>query len=209
MSAPGRTVVNRRGEHWLASTFVMRGLRLGRCRARAPERAISADTNAERAARVRLPAGAGWGAGVAVAMVLLFHAGFGWMSGGYAGVSVFFTLSGYLITSLALVEHERAGPHRSRRVLLAPHPAADAGQPDLPRRGHGRSLARSVQRGDQAPPRPVGRAVAGVQLGRPRIRRQLQRAGRRGRPGSAPRSTTTGRWRSRSSSTGSGRSRCS
>jgi peptidoglycan/LPS O-acetylase OafA/YrhL len=47
--------------------------------------------------------------GVAVATVLLFHAGFGWMSGGYVGVSVFFTLSGYLITSLALVEHERSG----------------------------------------------------------------------------------------------------
>ena len=37
-------------------------------------------------------------------MVLLFHQG--WLSGGYVGVSVFFTLSGYLITSLALVEHD-------------------------------------------------------------------------------------------------------
>jgi peptidoglycan/LPS O-acetylase OafA/YrhL len=46
---------------------------------------------------------------IAVAMVLLFHAGFEWMSGGYVGVSLFFTLSGYLITSLALVEHERNG----------------------------------------------------------------------------------------------------
>ena len=44
---------------------------------------------------------------IAVALVLLFHQG--WMSGGYVGVSVFFTLSGYLITSLALVEHERTG----------------------------------------------------------------------------------------------------
>jgi peptidoglycan/LPS O-acetylase OafA/YrhL len=42
--------------------------------------------------------------GVAVALVLLFHQG--WMSGGYVGVSVFFTLSGYLITSLALAEHD-------------------------------------------------------------------------------------------------------
>lgn len=47
--------------------------------------------------------------GVAVALVLLFHAGFGWMTGGYVGVSVFFTLSGYLITSLAVVEHDRGG----------------------------------------------------------------------------------------------------
>ncbi len=46
---------------------------------------------------------------VAVVLVLLFHAGFAWMSGGYVGVSVFFTLSGYLITSLALVEHNRSG----------------------------------------------------------------------------------------------------
>jgi peptidoglycan/LPS O-acetylase OafA/YrhL len=44
---------------------------------------------------------------IAVALVLLFHQG--WMSGGYVGVSVFFTLSGYLITSLALVEHDRTG----------------------------------------------------------------------------------------------------
>ena len=44
---------------------------------------------------------------LAVAMVLLFHQG--WLDGGYVGVSVFFTLSGYLITSLTLVEHDRTG----------------------------------------------------------------------------------------------------
>lgn len=43
---------------------------------------------------------------VAVVLVLLFHQGFAWMRGGFLGVSVFFTLSGYLITSLLL--HERA-----------------------------------------------------------------------------------------------------
>ena len=46
---------------------------------------------------------------VAVGLVLVFHGGFSWLSGGYVGVSVFFTLSGYLITSLLLVEHERTG----------------------------------------------------------------------------------------------------
>ena len=43
--------------------------------------------------------------GVAVGVVLLFHAGFPWARGGYLGVSTFFTLSGFLITSLLLGEH--------------------------------------------------------------------------------------------------------
>ena len=47
--------------------------------------------------------------GLAVAGVLLFHAGFSWAVGGYLGVSTFFTLSGYLITTLLLAEHERSG----------------------------------------------------------------------------------------------------
>ena len=42
--------------------------------------------------------------GVAVAAVLFFHAGFSWAKGGYLGVSMFFTLSGFLITSLLLRE---------------------------------------------------------------------------------------------------------
>ncbi|HZQ57482.1 MAG TPA: acyltransferase family protein [Acidimicrobiales bacterium] len=42
--------------------------------------------------------------GVAVAAVLLFHAGFSWAKGGFLGVSIFFTLSGFLITSLLLRE---------------------------------------------------------------------------------------------------------
>ncbi|MBA3604489.1 MAG: acyltransferase, partial [Acidimicrobiia bacterium] len=64
---------------------------------------------------------------VSVALVLIFHAGFGWMSGGYVGVSVFFTLSGFLITTLALYEHDRRGrldvgafyARRLRRLLPA------------------------------------------------------------------------------------------
>jgi peptidoglycan/LPS O-acetylase OafA/YrhL len=45
---------------------------------------------------------------LAVTLVLCFHGGASWMTGGYVGVSVFFTLSGYLITSLLLVEHQRS-----------------------------------------------------------------------------------------------------
>jgi peptidoglycan/LPS O-acetylase OafA/YrhL len=39
---------------------------------------------------------------VAVLAVILFHAGFGWMSGGFVGVDVFFVISGYLMTTLLL-----------------------------------------------------------------------------------------------------------
>jgi peptidoglycan/LPS O-acetylase OafA/YrhL len=49
---------------------------------------------------------------VAVVLVLVFHGGASWLTGGYVGVSVFFTLSGYLITSLLVIEHERSGTVR-------------------------------------------------------------------------------------------------
>jgi peptidoglycan/LPS O-acetylase OafA/YrhL len=45
----------------------------------------------------------------AVAVVLVFHAELGGAEGGFLGVSVFFTLSGFLITSLLVAEHERTG----------------------------------------------------------------------------------------------------
>jgi peptidoglycan/LPS O-acetylase OafA/YrhL len=52
---------------------------------------------------------------LAVIAVLLFHAGTPGFDGGYLGVSVFFTLSGYLITSLLLDEHDATGSVDYRR----------------------------------------------------------------------------------------------
>ena len=45
---------------------------------------------------------------VAVIGVILYHAGFGWMHGGFLGVEVFFVVSGFLITTLLIEERERA-----------------------------------------------------------------------------------------------------
>lgn len=64
--------------------------------------------------------------GLAVAAVLAFHAGFGWASGGFLGVSVFFTLSGFLITNLLQQETARSGAidlrrfYRRRAARLVP-----------------------------------------------------------------------------------------
>src|SRR5262245_2454739 len=63
--------------------------------------------------------------GLAVVAVLLFHGGY--LNGGWLGVGLFFVLSGYLITSLLLVEHRSNGSialgsfwgRRARRLLPA------------------------------------------------------------------------------------------
>ncbi|HEY8080693.1 MAG TPA: acyltransferase family protein [Acidimicrobiales bacterium] len=63
----------------------------------------------------------------AVLAVLAYHLGFGWARGGYLGVDLFFVLSGFLITSLLLEEHEDNGTiqlakfwgRRARRLLPA------------------------------------------------------------------------------------------
>jgi peptidoglycan/LPS O-acetylase OafA/YrhL len=63
--------------------------------------------------------------GAAVAGVLLFHGGH--LEGGYLGVDAFFVLSGFLITTLLLVEHDKSGrislprfwARRARRLLPA------------------------------------------------------------------------------------------
>jgi peptidoglycan/LPS O-acetylase OafA/YrhL len=65
--------------------------------------------------------------GAAVAAVLVFHARPDWLPGGFLGVDVFFVLSGFLITTLLLAEHDRYGridlagfwARRARRLLPA------------------------------------------------------------------------------------------
>jgi len=47
--------------------------------------------------------------GLAVIGVLLFHGQFAWAEGGFLGVSTFFTLSGFLITTLLVTEHQARG----------------------------------------------------------------------------------------------------
>jgi peptidoglycan/LPS O-acetylase OafA/YrhL len=65
--------------------------------------------------------------GVAILLVVAFHAGVPWMSGGFVGVDVFFVLSGFLITGLLARELASTGDvdlgefyaRRARRLLPA------------------------------------------------------------------------------------------
>ena len=64
---------------------------------------------------------------LAVLAVMAFHSNFSWLPGGFYGVDTFFVLSGFLITSLLLVEHIGSGSirltrfwaRRARRLLPA------------------------------------------------------------------------------------------
>ena len=64
---------------------------------------------------------------IAVLAVLLYHSNMPWAQGGFLGVDVFFVLSGYLITTLLLVERDTHGridfvafwKRRGRRLLPA------------------------------------------------------------------------------------------
>lgn len=63
---------------------------------------------------------------VAVVPVILFHADLAYITGGYAGVDIFFVISGFLITSIILAAKEEDGfslaafyERRARRILPA------------------------------------------------------------------------------------------
>ena len=59
----------------------------------------------DRSRLVHLPALDGL-RGAAVVVVVLFHGNWSWVRGGFLGVSLFFTLSGFLITSLLITEYD-------------------------------------------------------------------------------------------------------
>jgi peptidoglycan/LPS O-acetylase OafA/YrhL len=64
---------------------------------------------------------------IAVLLVVLYHSGASWLSGGYVGVDAFFVISGFLITTHLLESLERTGrinfgnfyAKRARRILPA------------------------------------------------------------------------------------------
>ncbi len=80
-----------------------------------------------RAARLGYQPGLDGLRALSVIAVILYHAGFPWIHGGWVGVEVFFVVSGFLITSLLLDERERSGGtdlrvfwlRRARRLLPA------------------------------------------------------------------------------------------
>lgn len=91
--------------------------------------------------------------GLAVVAVIVYHLDRDWLPGGYLGVDVFFTLSGFLITTLLILEHEDAGriglgrfwSRRARRLLPASLAVIAATAIWLARQDE---LVRATRRGD-------------------------------------------------------------
>jgi hypothetical protein len=87
---------------------------------------------------------------ISVLAVIAYHAGAPWMTGGCFGVEVFFVVSGYLITSLLLMERQRSGTTNLRQFWLR-------------RARHRRTTI-------DAPPRPALVHLVAIDRGRPRQR---------------------------------------
>jgi len=96
-------------------------------RAPAGSRARSSEVSPDWSPRLPYRPGLDGVRALAVAGVVLYHAGVSWVPGGFLGVDVFFVLSGYLITSMLLVERAGSGRidlgrfwrGRARRLLPA------------------------------------------------------------------------------------------
>ena len=81
--------------------------------------------DASRPTRLEYNAGLDGLRGIGLLAILFYHSGVNWIPGGFLSVSTFFTLSGFLITSLLLYEWERSGridmarfwSHRFRRLM--------------------------------------------------------------------------------------------
>jgi len=170
---------------------------------------MTTPTDTSRAPAVRF--GMGYYSGLdgiralAIIAVLLYHGGVVWAGGGFLGVEAFFVLSGFLITSLLIAEWRGSATialrafwaRRARRLLPALfcmvavvglyEALASSGSslPDL--------------RGDES--RPSSTTATGT--------RSRPSPTTSPRPARCRRSSTHGRWRSRSSSTSCGRRRCS
>ena len=138
---------------------------------------------------------------IAIVAVLLCHAGVPFLAGGYVGVDVFFVISGFLITGLLLRELEAHRDDLPARLLRAPRqtPAAALGGPA----GRGRVLSMillSPLRDAEVAGDIISSAfyVANWHFAAQSVDYFAQGSNQ-------ARSCTSGRWRSRSSSTSSGR----